>query len=117
MQAQSGGLMELPSSLLGGLTKKKQTDQQYLYWIDTGATILGLNKKYRQEGWSNPQTAASDKHLHAFVSDFVSKNASSRDDVMACLGLLAGAYECGVLHDKCNFDIEYLKKVCKEPKN
>ena len=33
MQEQSGGLMDLPSSLLGGLLKKQPTDQQYLYWV------------------------------------------------------------------------------------
>ena len=64
------GERPVPSSLLGGLLKKQETDQEKLYWIDIGATILGLNKKYRQAGWSDPQTEASDRNLRDFVNEY-----------------------------------------------
>lgn len=115
-EEQSSGLMELPSSLLGGLLKKQDTDKEKLYWIDIGATLLGLNKKYRQAGWTDPQTEASDRNLRDFVNEYITRTGSNRDDVIAYLGLLSGAYESGVLPGKCDFGPECLKQVCTQPK-
>jgi hypothetical protein len=80
-----------------------------------GATILGLNKKYREDGWKEEQTEASAGHLRKFVKLFADRMAGNRADVISCLGFLAGAYESGKLPVGCNFSLSYLKKLCERP--
>jgi predicted phosphodiesterase len=113
--ARSRDLMDLPSLLLGVFLKKQETDKEKVYWIDVGATILGINKSYQQDGWTDLQTEASDQHLRNFVNEFVDRTGSNRADVISYLGLLSGAYENGLLPVKCDFGPECLKRLCTDP--
>jgi len=85
------------------------------YQIYMGATILGLNKIYQKAGWEDKQTEASAEHLRNFIKLFVDRTANDRDDVISCLGFLAGAYECGKIPRGCDFNPSYLKKLCNNP--
>lgn len=95
--------------------KKKGVEKADLYWKDTGATVLGLNKEYRKNEWSDEQTKVSCKHLKMFIDEFVKNTESKQDDVISCLGLLAGAYEKGLLPRKCDFSQECLEEICNNP--
>lgn len=81
-------------------------------WKDIGASILGLNKKYQEDCWGEKQNEASERHLRKFVTDFVESTESNRADVIAFLGLIAGAYEEEKIPDDCDFSLSYLKKLC-----
>jgi hypothetical protein len=98
-----------------GLKKKDAIGPEERYRIDMGAMILGLNKKYREDGWEDKQTEASDRHLRNFVKLFVNRTGNNRDDVISCLAFLAGAYECGKFPRGCDFNLSYLKKLCNNP--
>jgi hypothetical protein len=111
---QPGNLLEKGFSALGFKQKGGMVIEER-YRIDMGATILGLNKKYREAGWEEKQTEASARHLKDFVKVFVNRTGNNRDDVISCLGFLAGAYECGKLPKGCDFNPSYLKKLCKSP--
>jgi hypothetical protein len=113
---RSGDLLDIGSSLLGGLREQKAKVQVDCYWFDVGATILGLNKKYIEETWQDQQTNASAVHLRTFVEQFVSRTGSNREEVLSFLGLLAGAYERGLLVDKFDLSPERFKKLCNNPK-
>ncbi len=115
-EQQAGNWLDMGTSLLDGFKKKSSLNEEDQYWIDVGAMILGLNKKYREENWTHTQTEASDRHLRSFVTQLVSRTGSNRDAVISYLGLLAGAYECGLLPAKCNFSMDNLKNLCTEPK-
>jgi hypothetical protein len=114
LRLQSGNLLEVGLSTLG-LKQKSAMEPEERYRIDMGATILGLNKKYRDKNWEDKQTEASAGHLRNFVKLFVDRTGNNRDDVISCLGFLAGAYECGKLPKSCDFKPSYLKKLCNNP--
>ena len=109
---QSGGLL----GLLGPFKKDSAAAQPDRYWVDAGATVLGLNKRYQDDGWTDAQTQAAAAHVRQFVDQFVTRTASDRKHVLAFLGLLAGAYECGLLPGKCDFTPESIQKLCLIPK-
>ncbi len=111
---QRGNVLDKGVSALG-LGRKSAMTPEERYRIDVGATILGLNKAYRQAAWGDEQTEASARHVRDFVELFVGRTGSSRDDIISCLGLLAGAYECGKVPDGCDFNLDYLRKLCKDP--
>ena len=114
LRLQPGNLLEKGFSAIG-LKQKSAMGPEERYWLDVGATILGLNKKYREAGWEDKQTDASDGHLRNFVKLFVNRTGDNRDDVISCLGFLAGAYESGKLPKGCDFNQSYLKKLCDKP--
>ena len=114
LRLQQGNLIDKGFSTLG-LGPKDAMGQEERYWIDMGATILGLNKKYRKDGWIDKQTEASARHLKKFVKLFVDRTGNNRDEVSSCLGFLAGAYECGKFPKGCDFNQKYLKKICNKP--
>jgi hypothetical protein len=111
-EADSGGWLDL-----GGLfgRKNKGMSDEDRYWIDVGAIILGLNKAYRNEAWSYAQTEASERHVRSFIDLFIDRTGSERDEVISYLGLLAGAYEIGLLSDKSNFSLDSLRQLCTDP--
>jgi len=111
---QPGNLLEKGFSTLG-LGPKDAMGPEERYRIDMGAMILGLNKKYRESSWIDKQTEASTRHLRNFVKLFVDRTGNNRDDVISCLGFLAGAYECGKFPKGCDFNPGYLKKLCNKP--
>ncbi len=111
---QRGNVLDKGVSALG-LGRKSAMTPEERYRIDVGATILGLNKAYRQAAWGDEQTEASARHVTNFVELLVGRTGSSRDDVISCLGLLAGAYECGKVPEGCDFNVDYLRKLCKDP--
>ncbi|MHC4313637.1 MAG: hypothetical protein ACYSW3_14355 [Planctomycetota bacterium] len=121
-EEKSVDLIEQPGNLLDkgfsaiGLKKKSAIGPEERYRIAMGATILGLNKKYREAGWVDKQTEASARHVRNFVKLFVDRTGNNRDDVISCLGFLAGAYECGKFPRGCDFNPSYLKKLCNKPK-
>ena len=109
-----GNLLDRGFSTLGlGPKDAMSTDERYRIYM--GATILGLNKKYRESSWKEKQTEASARHLRNFVKLFVGRTGNNRDDVISCLGFLAGAYECGKFPRGCDFNPSYMKKLCNEP--
>jgi hypothetical protein len=112
---QPGNLLEKGFSAFG-LKPKDGLGQQERYRIYLGATILGLNKKYREDGWVEKQTDASVRHLRNFIKLFVDRNKYDSEDVFACLGFLTGAYECGKLPSGCDFSLSYLKQLCDNPR-
>ena len=112
---QPGNLLDKGFSALG-FKQKGALGPEERYRIAMGATILGLNKKYREDGWVDKQTEASTRHLRNFVKLFVDRTGNNRDDVISCLGFLAGAYECGKFPKGCDFNPSYLKKLCNNPK-
>jgi len=111
---QPGNLLDKGFSILG-LGPKDAMGPEERYRIDMGAMILGLNKKYRESGWEDKQTEASARHLRDFVKLFVDRTGNNRDDIISCLGFLAGAYECGKFPKGCDFNLSYLKKLCNKP--
>jgi len=111
-----GNLLDKGFSTLG-LKHKSAMMPEERYHIDLGATILGLNKKYREDGWGDKQTQASARHMRDFVELLVNRTGSNRDDVVSCLGLLAGAYERGKVPKSCDFNPSYLKKLCDDPRH
>jgi predicted phosphodiesterase len=111
---QPGNLIEKGFSTLG-IKPKDALEQEDRYKIYIGATILGLNKKYREDGWKEKQTQASATHLRNFVELFANQTGNNRDDIIACLGFLAGAYEGGKFPSGCDFSLSYLKKLCDKP--
>jgi hypothetical protein len=115
-KAQSGGLLDIPGSLLSGLQKAKPKTGIDPYWMDVGATILGLNKMYQEEAWKDPETEVAVRHLKTFVDQFISSTGSNREEVITCLGLLSGAYEKETLPGKYDFGPESMKKLCADPK-
>ncbi len=115
LSQQPGNLLDKGFSALG-FKQKGAMGPEERYRIAMGATILGLNKKYREDGWEEKQTEASARHLRNFVKLFVKRTGNNRDDVISCLGFLAGAYECGKFPKGCDFNQSYLKKLCNNPK-
>jgi hypothetical protein len=111
---QPGNLLDKGFSTLG-LKKKDAIGPEERYRIYLGSTILGLNKKYREDGWKEKQTEVSDRHSRNFVNLFVDRTGNNRDDVISCLAFLAGAYECGKLPKGCDFSLSYLKKLYDNP--
>jgi predicted phosphodiesterase len=111
---QPGNLLEKGFSALG-FKQKGALGPDERYRIAMGATILGLNKKYREAVWLDKQTEASARHLRNFLKLFVDRTGNNRDDVISCLGLVAGAYECGKFPKGCDFNPRYLKKLCNNP--
>ncbi len=114
LRLKPGNLLDVGLSTLG-LKQKSAMGSEERYQIDMGATILGLNKKYREKDWEDKQTDASVRHLCNFVNFFVDRTGNNRDDIISCLGFLAGAYECGKLPRSCDFKPSYLKKLCNNP--
>ncbi|MCE5185966.1 MAG: metallophosphoesterase [Planctomycetaceae bacterium] len=103
------------SGVSGMLVKKdNRMTEDDAYCIEVGATVLGLNKRYQHEAWKDPQTEAAAKHARSFVDQFVAATGSSRDDVIAFLGLLAGAYECDLLPGKTGLTPAALEEVMLE---
>jgi predicted MPP superfamily phosphohydrolase len=97
------------SGVLGG--KKSQITDDKAYWIEIGATILGLNKKYVEEAWKDPQTEASARHIRHFTEQFISRTGNSRDEVIAFLGLVSGAYESDLLPGKDGLTLAHLEEL------
>jgi hypothetical protein len=114
LKQEPGSLLDRSISAVG-LGPKDALGQEERYWLDMGALILGLNKKYRQDGWEEKQTEASAEHLRNFVKLFVERTGNNRDEVISCLGFLAGAYECGKFPMSCDFNQGYMKKLCEKP--
>jgi hypothetical protein len=113
---QNDSLLGLPASLLSGLQKKPSAaDRIRHYWIDVGAMILGLNKTYRLEAWTDEHTLASALHLQDFITRCISRTGRDRSDIVTCLGLLAGAYENDLLPETFSVDMPDLKKLCTTP--
>jgi hypothetical protein len=112
---QQGNLLEKGFSALG-FKAKDALGQEERYRIYMGATILGLNKKYREDLWQEKQTEASASHLRNFVKTFADSMGGNSDDIISCLGFLSGAYECGKLPSGCDFSHSYLKRLCDKPK-
>lgn len=115
-KAKSVGLLDIPGALLSGLQKAGPKSRIDPYWMDVGATVLGLNKIYQEEAWKDPETEVAVRHLKTFVDQFISRTGSNREQVISCLGLLSGAYENETLPGKCDFGPESMKKLCAEPK-
>jgi predicted phosphodiesterase len=112
---QRGNLLDKGFSALG-LKAKDALGQEERYRIYVGATILGLNKKYRDDRWQEKQTEASTSHLRNFVKLFADSMGGHSDDIISCLGFLSGAYESGKLPSGCDFSLSYLKRLCDKPK-
>jgi hypothetical protein len=112
----SGDLMDMGTSMLASFRDQRTKEQLNCYCFDVGSTILGLNRKYIDDAWQDQQTDAADTHLKAFVDEFVSRTGSNREDVLSFLGLIAGAYEGGLLGDKLDLSPERFKKLCNIPK-
>ena len=111
---QQGNLLDKGLSTLG-LEPKGAMGLEERYRIYMGATILGLNKKYREGSWIEKQTEASARQLRDFVKLYVDRTGYNREEVISCLGLLAGAYECGKFPKDCDFNQNYLKELCNKP--
>ena len=111
-----GVVMDIGVPLIEGLFKGNKMSEEDSYWIDVGATILGLNRKYIEDAWQDQQTNASVVDLSAFVAQFISRTGSNREEVLSFLGLLAGAYENKLLPGKCDLDPQCLKELCRVPK-
>ncbi len=109
-----GNVLDQGFSALG-LGRRSAMTPEERYRIDVGATMLGLNKAYRRDAWGDEQTEASARHVENFVALFVSRTGNNRDDVISCLGFLAGAYESGKFPKGCDFNLDYLRKLCKKP--
>jgi len=114
IKLQPGNLIDKGFSTLGLKNKSAMTTEEK-YQIYMGAAILGLNKIYQKAGWEDKQTEASAEHWRNFIKLFVDRTANDRDDVISCLGFLAGAYECGKIPRGCDFNPSYLKKLCNNP--
>ena len=112
---QQGNLLEKGFSALG-FKAKDSLGQEERYRIYMGATILGLNKKYREDLWQEKQTDASASHLRNFVKIFAESMGGNSEDIISCLGFLSGAYESGKLPSGCDFSLSYLKRLCDKPK-
>jgi len=93
-------VMNIGSSMLKGSNEKKTMAQTQCYNFDAGATILGLNRKYIEENWKDEQTDAAMAHLKGFMEQFINSTGTNREEVLSFLGLIAGAYEKGVLFEK-----------------
>ncbi|MHC4718610.1 MAG: hypothetical protein ACYS5V_16695, partial [Planctomycetota bacterium] len=85
------------------------------YWVEVGATILGINKAYRNEAWSYAQTETSEEHLRLFIDLFVDRTGTDREEVISYLGLLTGAYEIGLLSGNSDFSLKSLRRLCTDP--
>lgn len=109
-------ILGVGSMLLGGMNDQKAKVQLDCYWFDVGATILGINSKYKEEAWHDEQTSASAANLRKFVEQFISSSGSNREEVLAFLGLIAGAYHKGLLLDKFDLSPERFKTLCNIPK-
>jgi len=82
-------------------------------WMDFGASMLGLNKKYRDDRWKDKHTQLAAKYVESFATDVANKTGGDRTQVIAFLGLLAGAYENGRIPPGCEFHISFLKPLCE----
>lgn len=94
--------------------KNKPKEKTKSYCIYIGATMLGLNKEYRQFDWKDEQSEASAENLRKFIKNFKAKakyKNYKRADIISCLGFLAGAYEDNVIPPKCDFSPKYLTKI------
>jgi hypothetical protein len=115
-QTSGAGLLNIGSSLLGGFGKANTRTQVDSYWLDMGAMILGLNRRYQQEAWEDRHTVAAGNNIRTFTDQFISRTGSNREEVLACLGLLAGAYENELIPGNCDLSPECLKKLMLIPK-
>jgi hypothetical protein len=62
-----------------------------------GVSLLGLNKEYQKEYWTEEHTKASVEKLKSFIDKFVADHPEyDRADVTTCLGFMTGAYEMGI---------------------
>jgi hypothetical protein len=113
---RSVDLLGIGSAMLGGLSDQKTKTQVDCYWFDVGSTIMGLNRKYVEDAWQDEQTNASVAHLRTFIEEFIMRSGSNREDVLAFLGLISGAYENGLFADKSDLSPELFKKLCNNPK-
>ncbi len=86
------------------------------YWIDMGAMILGLSKRYREEAWDDAHIEAAAQGVQEFMSGFIGRTGADRRDVIAGLGLLASAYECGAITTKFDFSPKSLRRLYENPK-
>ncbi|MHC4127548.1 MAG: hypothetical protein ACYSUA_05140 [Planctomycetota bacterium] len=102
---------------IGGMLglNKKGMSYEDRYWVEVGATILGINKAYRNEAWSYAQTETSEEHLRLFIDLFVDRTGTDREEVISYLGLLTGAYEIGLLSGNSDFSLKSLRRLCTDP--
>jgi hypothetical protein len=115
-QRKQSGILSDIGSLLPVLSSEQKTKVQTdCYWFDTGATILGLNRKYTEDAWQDQHTNASTEHLKKFIEQFVSRTGSNREEVYAFLGLIAGVYEKGLLVGKFDLSPQRFEALCKNP--
>jgi hypothetical protein len=110
----SGNLPDI-GSLIGLSSEQKTRVQTDCYWFDTGATIMGLNRAYTEDAWQEAQTNASAANLSAFIEQFSRQTGSNREELLAFLGLLSGAYEKGVLLGKFDLSPQRFKELCHNP--
>jgi len=82
-------------------------------WTDIAASVLGLNTAYREDPWGDRQTEAAMQHARDFVTGLVDRTGSDRGQVVAFLGLLAGAYETDRIPPGCAFRLSFLKPLCE----
>lgn len=82
-------------------------------WCQIGASVLGMNKKYQEDCWGEKQSEASERHLRAFISEFVTDTGSNRSEVVALLGLITGSYEKGKIPTRSGLTANSLKKICE----
>ena len=80
-------------------------------WRAVGASLLGLDKKYREDFWGDKQSEASERHLRAFIAELVGDTGSDRADVVALLGFITGAYEVEKISKESHLTATYLKKI------
>ena len=113
-KARNADLLNL-AALIPGLGKSGLTlDERY--WIDTGAMMLGLNKRYREEAWGDDHTLAAAQVMQEFMSTYVGLTGADRRNVVAGLGLLASAYESGAITIKFDFSPKSLRRLYEDPK-
>lgn len=106
----TGRVIGLSTSLLR-LSPGDRTGQTD--WTDIGASVLGLNTAYREDSWADRQTEAAMQHARDFVTELVDRTGSNRGQVVAFLGLLAGAYEADRIPPGCAFHLSFLKPLCE----
>lgn len=85
-------------------------------WIAVGASLLGMDKKYQQDYWTEKQSEASEKHLRAFIDKFIKDTGYNRADTVALLGLITGAYEKQKITKKTDLNNTTLNKLTKQKK-
>jgi len=113
-KARSSDWLNIGAAIFGGGHKALTREERY--WVDMGAMMLGLNKQYRDDVWTDEHTESSVRHLHAFAGEFTERSGMDRREVNTGLGLLGGAYEGGIITPAFNFSPSSLAKLATDPR-